>query len=129
MNFPVLIVGCKFFRLLEVKNERHAEAVWSGASLRHEELLPLGERVKALGDDQRVSALPRGVKLGPGGSREISFRARGSAKYKEDDDVEAERGKRRGVQSLGLKQNRNGFGSRGSRGRGGRGSRGRRGRG
>lgn len=128
MNFPVLIVASKFFRLLEVKNERHAEAVWSGASLRHEELLPLGERVKALGDDQRVSALPRGVKLGPGGSREISFRARGSAKYKEDDDVEAERGKRRGVQSLGLKQNRNGFGSRG-RGRGGRGVRGRRGRG
>ncbi|KAM5548387.1 hypothetical protein ABKV19_000017 [Rosa sericea] len=109
-------------RLIEAKDERHAEAFRSGASLAHEELLPLGERVKALRDDRRVSALPSGVKLGPGGSREISFRARGSSKYKEDDDEEAERGKRRGVHSLGLKQNRNEFGS---RGRGGRGRRGR----
>ncbi|XP_050363079.1 uncharacterized protein LOC126781984 [Argentina anserina] len=113
-------------RLIEAKDERHAEAFRSGVSLRHEELLPLGERVKALRDDRRVSALPRGVKLGPGGTREISFRARGSGKYGEDDNEEAERGKRRGVQSLGLKQNRNGFGSRGRGGRrGGRGGRGR----
>lgn len=60
------------------------------------------------------------VKHGQGGSREISFKPRSSAKYKEYDDDEPQRPqKRRGVDSLKLP-------STGGRGRGrGRGGRGR----
>lgn len=109
--------------MYEVKDERHAEAFLNRESFANEESLPLGERVAALRDDRRVSAIPNDVKLGPGGSREISFRARSNSKYKEDEDDE-HRGKRRGVQSLGLKPNGPGFGGRGGRGGRGRGGRG-----
>lgn len=115
--------------MYEVKDERHAEAFWNRASLAKEDALPLGERVKALQNDRQAARVPSDVKLGPGGSREISFTTRSSAKYKEDEeeeDKEERRGKRRGVQSLGLSSDRSG--SRG-RGRGGRGRGGYRGRG
>ncbi|GAB4851743.1 hypothetical protein Ancab_031145 [Ancistrocladus abbreviatus] len=115
-------------RLYEVKDERHAEAFWNSTSLAKEENLPLGERVAALHSDQRSSRFPSNVKVGLGGSREISFISRSSAKYKEDDeDKETRREKRRGVQSLGLKPVGSGFRGRGrgwSRGKGrGRGRR------
>lgn len=112
-------------RLYEVKDERHAEAFRSDVSLAKEDLLPIGERVAALKDDQQHSGIRSGVKFGPGGSREISFTSRSSAKYKEDEeDKELHRGKRRGVQSLGLKPETSGFRGRGrgfNRGRGRRG--------
>ncbi|KAK2654321.1 hypothetical protein Ddye_014177 [Dipteronia dyeriana] len=109
-------------RLYEVKDERHAEAFWNRVSLAKEDALPLGERGKALQDNyvRRGSGLPNEVKIGAGGSREISFIPRSSAKYKEDDeDGETRHEKRRGVQSLGLKPDRSGFQGRGQgRGRG-----------
>eukprot|EP00257_Ricinus_communis_P005506 XP_002519773.2 nucleolar protein 10 [Ricinus communis] len=111
-------------RLFEVKDERHAEAFWNRESLKTEDSLPMGERVAALRDDRKATGLPNNVKLGPGGSREISFISRSSAKYKEDEEDKETRGeKRRGVQSLGLKSG--GFRGRG-RGNWGRGRRGRR---
>ncbi|XP_010524511.1 PREDICTED: nucleolar protein 10 [Tarenaya hassleriana] len=115
-------------KLLEVKDERHAEAFYNRVSLAKEDALPLGERVKALEESRNNAS---GVKLGPGGSREISFRARSLAKYREEEEEEEGYGKkRRGVQSLGLKQVRipGGFRGRGGRrgGRGGGGGRGRR---
>lgn len=117
-------------RLYEVKDERHAEAFWNRKSLAKEDALPLGERVKALQNDRQASGLPNDVKLGPGGSREISFITRSSAKYKEDkEDKEEQHRKRRGVQALGLKSDRSGSQGRGGRGRGGRGRGGYRGRG
>ncbi|XP_018848422.2 nucleolar protein 10 [Juglans regia] len=117
-------------RLYEVKDERHAEAFWSDVSLAREDLLPIGERVAALKDDRRPSGIPSDVKFGPGGSREISFTSRSSARYKEDDeDKERQLGKKRGVQSLGLKPDTSRFGGRGrGRGRGRNRGRGRRGR-
>ncbi|KAJ7972134.1 Nucleolar protein 10 [Quillaja saponaria] len=118
-------------RLYEIKDERHAEAFWNNQSLAEEDSLPMGDRVAALGDDQRSSRRNQdNVKMGLGGSREITFTTRRSAKYKEDrEDREVRHEKRRGVQSLGLKPDRSGFQGRG-RGRGGRGrGRGSRGRG
>ncbi|CAL0317099.1 unnamed protein product [Lupinus luteus] len=106
-------------RMYEIKNEQHAEAFWSQKSLSGEESLPMGDRVAALKDDQRSSRIPNGVKQGPGGSREITFRARSSSKYQEDEeDEDVQPHKRRGVQSLGLKPDRSAFGGPG-RGRGG----------
>ncbi|KAJ4845664.1 hypothetical protein Tsubulata_003551 [Turnera subulata] len=125
-------------RLYEVKDERHAEAFWNNASLAEEDSLPLGERVSALQEDRKTSIGHKNIKLGPGGSREISFITRSNATYKEDkEDKEPERkDKRRGVQSLGLKSVGSGFrgrgrggGGRGWGGRGGGGRRGGRGRG
>lgn len=108
-------------RLHEIKDERHAEAFWKNKSLAREDALPLGERMRALGDDQQTSRVPNNVKLGAGGSREISFVSRSSSKYKEDEDGQGgRREKRRGVQPLGLKSDRSSFRGRG-RGRGGRG--------
>ncbi|PPS04701.1 hypothetical protein GOBAR_AA15975 [Gossypium barbadense] len=92
-------------RMYEVKDERHAEAFWNNVSLAKEDSLPMGERVKALQDDQ-FSGLPNDVKLGPGGSRQISFITKSSAKYKEDDEDRMTRHEKRGVQSLGLKLDR-----------------------
>ncbi|OWM85471.1 hypothetical protein CDL15_Pgr019095 [Punica granatum] len=120
-------------RLYEVKDERHAEAFFNRVSLANEDSLPLGERVAALQNNQRAG-IPGDVKVGPGGSREISFVSRSSAKYVEDQgDREAGHKKRRGVQSLGLKPDKyggRGRGRGGPRGRGGRGGpRGRGGRG
>lgn len=119
-------------RLYEVKDERHAEAFWNRVSLAKEDSLPLGERVAALANKQRYSRNSNDVKVGPGGSREISFISRSSAKYKGDEeDKEEPHPKRRVVQSLGLKPDRSsGFGGRGrggsrGRGRGRGGSRGR----
>ncbi|KAG8479720.1 hypothetical protein CXB51_029216 [Gossypium anomalum] len=106
-------------RMYEVKDERHAEAFWNNVSLAKEDSLPMGERVKALQDDQ-FSGLPNDVKLGPGGSRQISFITKSSAKYKEDDEDRMTRHEKRGVQSLGLKPDRSTFTGRGrGRGRGG----------
>lgn len=123
-------------RLFEVKDERHADAFFNDASLANEDALPLGERVAALRDNNhRGSRFGKDVKVGPGGSREISFKARSSARYKEDDDDgEDRRGKRRGVHSLGLKgpppsSGFRGGGRGGGRERGGRGGGGGRGRG
>ncbi|XP_058779910.1 uncharacterized protein LOC131653671 [Vicia villosa] len=115
-------------RMYEIKNEQHAEAFWSQKSLAAEESLPMGDRVAALKDDRRTSNIPRGVKQGPGGSREITFTSRNKATYNEDDGVKAEPRKKRGVQSLGLKPLGSGFNGRG-RGRGGGRGRGRGGRG
>nr|GMC90348.1 nucleolar protein 10 [Ipomoea batatas] len=90
-------------RLYAVKDERHAEAFWKSKSLAEEDALPLEERVAALKNKQQGNAFDD-VKVGAGGSREISFVTRSSAKYKEDDeDEEAEPQRRRGVQSLKLK--------------------------
>lgn len=112
-------------RLYEVKDERHAEAFFNRVSLAKEDSLPLGERAAALQRNQRTPGAPNDVKLGPGGSREISFISRSSAKYVEDEeDRDPRREKRRGIQSLGLKLDQRGFPGRG-RGNRGRGSRGR----
>ncbi|GAU42504.1 hypothetical protein TSUD_101180 [Trifolium subterraneum] len=111
-------------RMYEIKNEEHAEAFWSRKSMAAEESLPMGDRVSALKDDRQSSGLPRGVKQGPGGSREITFTSRNRATYQEDDDDKVEPRKKRGVQSLGLKSQGPVFNGRG-RGRGrGRGNRG-----
>lgn len=115
-------------RMYVVKDERHAEAFGKRVSLAKEDSLPLGERVKALQRYNQPSGLPSNVKVGPGGSREISFVSRSSAKYKEDneDREKPQFGKKRGIQSLGLKPDRSGFGGRGGgRGRGRGGGRGR----
>ncbi|KAK4804898.1 hypothetical protein SAY86_004715 [Trapa natans] len=117
-------------RLYEVKDERHAEAFFNHVSLAEEDSVPLGERVAALQNNQRQGGTMKDVKVGPGGSREISFISRSSAKYVEDEEDREVGRKRRGIQSLGLKSVN--YGSRG-RGRGGRGGprgrgRGRRGR-
>ena len=111
-------------RLHEVKDEQHAEAFFNRASLANDDLLPLGERLASLNDDQRTSSsIPNGVKFGPGGSREISFLSRSSTKYIEDEEEKGRRGeRRRGVGPLGLKS------TSGGRGRGGHHGRGRRGR-
>lgn len=110
-------------RLYEIKDERHADAFWSGVSLADEDARPIGERVAAL-DQRRAASAKNVVKMGPGGSREISFMPRGSGRRKNDEPWE---GKRRGVQSLGLKPDKSEFYSsgRGGGGRGGRGGRGR----
>ncbi|XP_022158780.1 nucleolar protein 10 [Momordica charantia] len=80
-------------KLYEVKDERHAEAFWNRVSLAKENRLTMEERVAAMGDNKRDSGILNEVKLGPGGSREISFRPRSSARYKEDDDDEGPRKK------------------------------------
>ncbi|XP_062111985.1 uncharacterized protein LOC133823328 [Humulus lupulus] len=116
-------------RLLEVKDERHAEAFFNRTSLANEDSLPLGERLVSLNNNPRTSSIPDGVRLGPGGSREISFSARSSTKYVENTEGSGRRGEdRRGVGSLGLKSTFGGRGRGGHRGRG-RGRRGGRGRG
>ncbi|EOA23553.1 hypothetical protein CARUB_v10016747mg [Capsella rubella] len=123
-------------KLYEVKDERHAEAFYNRTSLAKEDRLPMGERVKAIENRRGNFGGSKDIKFGPGGSREISFKARSYSKYKEDredrDDEgeDGQRNKRRGVQSLGLKSDniRGGFRGRGGggfRGRGGGGSRGR----
>ncbi|XP_057974962.1 uncharacterized protein LOC131162470 [Malania oleifera] len=112
-------------RLYEVKDERHAEAYWNRVSLAKEDSLSMGERVAGLKDEHQAFSARNDVKLGPGGSREITFLSRNSAKYKEDEGEKgARREKKRGVQSLGLKPDRSGFQGRG-RGRGRGRSRGR----
>lgn len=111
-------------RLYEVKDERHAEAFWNRRSLAKEDALPLGERVAALSNGRQGSG---NIKSGPGGSREISFIPRSSAKYIDDDEDHATRRDRRGVQSL--KMQPDGYSSRGRGRGGGRGGRGRGGRG
>ncbi|KAF9591603.1 hypothetical protein IFM89_004832 [Coptis chinensis] len=109
-------------RMYEVKDGRHAEAFWNRTTLAEEDTLPLGERVATLQDGQR-SGIPAEVKVGPGGSREITFVSRSSATYKEGREEERE-AKRRGIQSLGLKPDRSSFGNRGRGGRGRGGGRG-----
>ncbi|KAL6504932.1 hypothetical protein OROHE_023690 [Orobanche hederae] len=115
-------------RFYELKDNRHAEAFWNSESLASEESLPLGERV-ALRKPQEGSKDAVQVKHGQGGSREISFKPRSSAKDKEYDDEDEKGtrpgGKRRGVESLKL-PGRGGFRGRGrggfrgrNRGRGG----------
>ncbi|KAK6923423.1 hypothetical protein RJ641_011727, partial [Dillenia turbinata] len=100
-----------------IKDERHAEAFANRVSLAKEDALPLGERVAAL-EAAQASRVVDDINFGPGGSREISFKSRSSAKYKEDEeDKDSSRGKRRGIQSLGLKPDR-GRGRGRSRGRG-----------
>ncbi|KMT15164.1 hypothetical protein BVRB_3g062780 [Beta vulgaris subsp. vulgaris] len=110
-------------RLYEVKDERHAQAFFDSVSLAKEDALPLGERVAALQDEEMASRLPTGVKVGPGGSREISFVSRNKAQYQEDEDDKDARRNKRGVQSLGLKptnyEKRSRGGGRGNRGGGG----------
>jgi len=127
------------FRLYEVKDERHAEAFLKSVSLSNEDAVPLEDRIAALEKKQNSKALDA-VKYGPGGSREISFISRSGRRHKEElpsDDEGPKDFKRRGVQSLGLKQGKaefymfggnRGRGRGGARGRGGRG-RGGRGRG
>ncbi|KAL1534145.1 nucleolar protein 10-like [Salvia divinorum] len=112
-------------RFYEVKDNRHAEAFWNHESLADEESPPMGERAARVKPQRGSKDV---VKYGQGGSREISFKTRSSAKDKEYDDIEEARPeKRRGVQSLKL-PNGSGHGSRGRgggfHGRGGR-SRGR----
>lgn len=113
-------------RLYEVKDERHAEAFLNRESLAKEDALPLAERVALLNERQVTGGL-NGVKFRVGGSREISFISRSSNKQQYRDEEGPKEAKRRGVQSLGLKQSKAEFYAMG--GCGGRGkSRGRRGR-
>ncbi|KAK4345633.1 hypothetical protein RND71_035809 [Anisodus tanguticus] len=105
-------------RMYEVKDERHAEAFRNHVSLTKEDALPLGERVAALSND-RTSRDMNNIKVGPGGSREVSFISRSSAKYVEDEgEKETRTERRRGIQSLKLKPERSGFQGSGSRGQG-----------
>ncbi|CAL5044920.1 unnamed protein product [Urochloa decumbens] len=133
------ILNSKRIRLYEVKDERHAEAFLNSVSLSNEDAVPLEDRVAALERQQKSKALDA-VKYGPGGSREISFISRSGRRHKEEEFPSDDEGpkdfKRRGVQSLGLKQGKAEFymfgGTRGRGGRGGgrgRGGRGRGGRG
>ncbi|KAL2476495.1 embryo sac development arrest 7 [Abeliophyllum distichum] len=116
-------------RFYEMKDGRHAEAFSKGVSFVEEESLPMGERVAK--ECQRASyASKHDVKIGGGGSREISFNPRSSKKYVEDDEDKETRHGKRGIQSLNLKEG-SGFQGRGrgggfrGRGRGGGGGRGR----
>ncbi|GJN29849.1 hypothetical protein PR202_gb18107 [Eleusine coracana subsp. coracana] len=121
-------------RLYEVKDDRHAEAFLNSVSLAHEDAQPIEERVAALDRQHNSNTLGK-VKYGPGGSREISFFTKSSRSHREEapNDEEPKDFKRRGVQSLGLKQGKaeyymfggNRGRGRGGRGRGGRGGRGR----
>ncbi|KAM7272035.1 hypothetical protein ACFE04_031249 [Oxalis oulophora] len=112
-------------RLYEIKDGRHADAFRNNVSVRHEASLPLGERIAALQDDHHTSRFSKDVKVGPGGSREISFAPRSKAKYKEDSEDKESRQERRGVESIKFNNTgggRGGFGGgRGGFGRGGRG--------
>ncbi|KAF6171216.1 hypothetical protein GIB67_001931 [Kingdonia uniflora] len=124
--------GIRATRLYEVKDERHADAFHKNVSLANEDAVPLGERVAAL-QNRSTRDIPGDIKMGAGGSREISFISRNSARYREDREEERE-AKRRGIQSLGLKpDSSSGFRGRGrggrGRGRGGGRGRGRGGRG
>ncbi|KAI3460683.1 hypothetical protein Pfo_017346 [Paulownia fortunei] len=106
-------------RFYEVKDNRHAEAFWNCESLAMADSLPLGERA-ALRKPKEGSRDV--VKQGQGGSREISFNPRSSAKYKEYDEDEGTRaGKRRGIESLKLPgirgRGRGGFARGGFRGK------------
>ncbi|PKA58535.1 hypothetical protein AXF42_Ash008822 [Apostasia shenzhenica] len=87
----------KRVRFYEVKDERHAEAFWSGVPLAEEDALPLGDRVTMRENGRGALS---DVKAGPGGSREISFISRSSKKREEEEFRE---GKRRGIKPLGLK--------------------------
>ncbi|XP_023540093.1 nucleolar protein 10 [Cucurbita pepo subsp. pepo] len=125
-------------KLYEVKDEKHAEAFWNSVSLAKEARLTMEERIAAMGDNKQDSGILNEVKLGPGGSREISFKPRSSAKYMEDDDDEGPRKKNRSAEFSGPKANKSGSrggmrhgssrgGNNRGRGRGrGRGRRGRR---
>ncbi|CAN1238166.1 Nucleolar protein 10 [Linum grandiflorum] len=120
-------------RLYEVKDERHAEAFRNNVSLAVEDSLPMGERIASLGEDGRNSGIMKNVKFGPGGSREISYIPRGRAKFREDNEDKDDReeggpGRKRGVDTLGLKKDGAEFKGQG-RGRGSGRGRGRRGRG
>lgn len=117
-------------KLYEVKDERHAEAFWSNLSLAKEDSLSLAERA-ALRNTEGGRYAHGDVKVGRGGSREITFTAKSSARYREDDeDKETPYQKKRGVQSLKLQPDRSSFRGRGGRhGRGGNRGRGRGGRG
>lgn len=108
-----------FSRLYEVKDERHAEAFWNRVSLAKEDRLSMEEKIAAIGDNKQDSGILNEVKSGPGGSREISFKPRSSARYKEDDDDEGPRKKNwRSTEFSGPHANKSG--SQGhSRGRGG----------
>ncbi|CAH9062544.1 unnamed protein product [Cuscuta europaea] len=109
-------------RLYAVKDDRHADAFWNNRSLAEEDALPLEERVAALSNKNNNSQQDFDIKVGPGGSREMSFTAKRSSKYKKDDDDEDREEKpmkRRGIQSLKLKPDGPASGFRG-RGRGGR---------
>ncbi|CAN4118264.1 unnamed protein product [Withania somnifera] len=111
-------------RMYEVKDERHAEAFSKHLSLAKEDALSLGERAAVL-PNGRASHDTNNIKVGPGGSREVSFFSRSSAKYVEDKgDKESRTERRRGIQSLKLKPERSGFRGSGSRGRGRGGDRG-----
>lgn len=127
----LIILLMTMCRLYEVKDERHAEAFWNRVSLAKENRLTMEERVAAMGDNKRDSGILNEVKLGPGGSREISFRPRSSARYKEDDDDEGPR--KKNMRSAEFAGSKGKSGARGrmrpgqSRGRGrGRGRRGHR---
>ena len=93
-----------------MKDEQHAEAFWNRVSLAKKDALPLGERVTALHHNSQIR---NDVKLGHGGSREISFITRSSSKYEEDEVLEIPHQKKKGIQSLGLKPDRSGFQGRG----------------
>ncbi|XP_060178277.1 uncharacterized protein LOC132608238 [Lycium barbarum] len=81
----------------EVKDERHADAFRNHVSLTKEDALPLGERVAALSND-RASRDMNNIRVGPGGSREVSFVSISSAKYVEDEgERETRTEKRRGI--------------------------------
>lgn len=124
VNIAVCLTVLQNFRMYEIKDERHKEAFSNHCSLAKEDALSLGERVAALPND-RASHDMSNIKVGPGGSREVSFFARSSAKYVEDEgEKETRTERRRGVQSLKLKPDRSGFHWSGSRGQG-RGARGR----
>jgi ribosome biogenesis protein ENP2 len=84
----VLFLKFEIFRLYEVKDEHHAEAFWNSVSLANEDSLSLGERAAASRNAQQATSSDS-VKVGPGGSREISFITRSSAKYKEVFEAEA----------------------------------------
>lgn len=107
-------------KLYEVKDERHAEAFWNRVSLAKEERLTMEERIAAIGDNKEDSGTLNEVKVGPGGSREISFKPRSSARYVEDDDDEGPRkNNQRSADKSGSRGRTRGGNSRGGYSRGG----------
>lgn len=78
------------------------------------------ERIAAIGDNKEDSGTLNEVKVGPGGSREISFKPRSSARYVEDDDDEGPRkNNQRSADKSGSRGRTRGGNSRGGYSRGG----------
>lgn len=100
-----------------MKDERHAEAFLKNLSLAKEDALSLGERVAAL--ENQGNGARTEVKMGRGGSREMTFVKRNYSKNNGREDEGARELKKRSIKSLGLKSDRPSFHGKRGKSRGG----------